>query len=129
MTSEPTKPVVEVPRGPAPVNLDITDLAVGDGPIAGKGDTVRVHYVGVTHAEGVEFDSSWERGEPLAFTVGARQVIRGWDMGIRGMRVGGRRRLVIPAFLAYGDRGAGPAIGPGETLVFVCNLVGVEPGV
>lgn len=120
------KPEVELPQGRPPVNLEIKDLVVGEGATAAKGDTVRVHYVGVA-LTGREFDSSWERGEPLAFTLGGRQVIRGWDMGVKGMRVGGRRRLVVPSFLAYGDRGAGPDIRPGETLVFVCDLVGIEP--
>lgn len=120
------KPDVELPQGRPPANLEIKDLVVGDGAVAAKGDTVRVHYVGVALSTGREFDSSWERGEALSFTLGGRQVIRGWDMGVKGMRVGGRRRLVIPAFLGYGDRGAGPEIRPGETLVFVCDLVGID---
>ncbi len=125
--SQNVKPEVELPQGRPPVNLEIKDLVVGEGVTATKGDTVRVHYVGVALGTGREFDSSWERGEPLAFTLGGRQVIRGWDMGVKGMRVGGRRRLVIPSFLAYGERGAGPDIRPGETLVFVCDLVGIDP--
>lgn len=121
------KPVVDIPQGRPPANLEVKDLSVGDGPKAGKGDTVRVHYVGVAMGTGREFDSSWERGEPISFTLGGRQVIRGWDMGIKGMKVGGRRRLVIPSFLGYGSQGAGPEIAPGETLVFVCDLVGIDP--
>lgn len=121
------KPVVDLPTGRPPANLEIKDLTIGEGPAAAKGDTVHVHYVGVALGTGREFDSSWERGEPIAFTLGGRQVIRGWDMGIKGMRVGGRRQLVIPAFLGYGSQGAGPDIAPGETLVFVCDLVGIDP--
>lgn len=123
--TQPTKPEVEVPAGAPPTHLEIKDLSVGDGAQAAKGDVVHVHYVGVAMSTGKEFDSSWERGEPLEFTLGGRQVIRGWDMGVKGMRVGGRRRLVIPSFLAYGSRGAGPDIAPGESLVFVCDLVDV----
>ena len=119
------KPDVELPQGRPPVNLEIKDLVVGEGPAATKGDTVRVHYVGVALGTGREFDSSWERGEPISFALGGRQVIRGWDMGVKGMRVGGRRRLLIPSFLGYGSQGAGPEIAPGETLVFVCDLVGI----
>ena len=85
--------------------------------------TVRAHYVGVAYSTGEEFDASWNRGEPLSFRLGVGQVISGWDQGIAGMKVGGRRRLVIPPHLAYGDRGAGAAIAPGETLIFVCDLV------
>ena len=119
------KPDVELPQGRPPANLEIKDIAVGEGPAAAKGDTVRVHYVGVALGTGREFDSSWERGEPISFALGGRQVIRGWDMGIKGMKVGGRRRLIIPSFLGYGSQGAGPEIAPGETLVFVCDLVGI----
>ncbi len=121
------KPEVELPVSGPPTNLEVKDLAVGQGPAAAKGQTVHVHYVGVALSTGNEFDSSWERGEPLSFTLGGRQVIRGWDMGIKGMRVGGRRRIVVPSFLGYGSQGAGPLIGPGETLVFVCDLVGIDP--
>jgi peptidylprolyl isomerase len=87
---------------------------------------VAVHYVGVAYSSGEEFDSSYDRGTPLTFPLGARRVIVGWDNGIVGMKVGGRRRLVIPPHLAYGDRGAGGVIKPGETLIFVCDLVGVK---
>ncbi len=122
----PSKPEVDVPGGPPPDQLVITDLVVGDGPEAARGATVDVHYVGVMHGTGEQFDASWERGEPLSFGLGAGQVIRGWDMGVRGMKVGGRRRLVIPPHLAYGDRGAGGVIAPGSTLVFVVDLVDVH---
>ena len=120
------KPFVDPPEGPAPTELQIIDLEEGIGPEAVAGKTVAVHYVGVAFSSGEEFDSSYDRGEPLVFPLGARRVITGWDNGLVGMKVGGRRRLVIPPQLAYGDRGAGGAIGPGETLIFVCDLVGVK---
>lgn len=120
------KPEVDFPEGPPPTELMIEDLIVGDGQEAKAGDTVDVHYVGVAHSSGEEFDSSWNRGEPLAFPLGAGRVIQGWDQGIQGMKVGGRRRLTIPPQLAYGDRGAGGVIAPGETLIFVCDLVNVR---
>jgi peptidylprolyl isomerase len=117
------KPEVDFPEGDPPADLEITDIQPGDGPEAKAGDTVRVHYVGVAFSTGEEFDSSWDRGDPLQFRLGAGQVIAGWDRGVQGMRVGGRRKLVIPPGLAYGDRGAGRSIAPGETLIFVCDLV------
>ncbi|MGJ6979494.1 FKBP-type peptidyl-prolyl cis-trans isomerase [Aestuariimicrobium soli] len=120
------KPEVEFPEGPAPTELVITDLIEGDGEEAKAGQTVAVHYVGVAYSSGEEFDSSYGRGEPLSFPLGAGMVIQGWDQGVQGMKVGGRRQLVIPAHLAYGDRGAGGVIKPGETLIFVCDLVGVR---
>ena len=120
------KPVVEVPTDEAPPSeLVIEDLVPGEGPQATDGDTVTVHYVGVAWSTGKEFDSSWAR-EPYRFTIGRGQVIPGWDRGIAGMHVGGRRRLVIPPGLAYGERGAPPAIGPGETLVFVVDLLAID---
>lgn len=120
------KPEVDFPDGPPPAELEITDITVGDGPEAAAGNTVHVHYVGVAYSSGEEFDSSWNRGTPLAFPLGAQRVIAGWDQGIQGMKVGGRRKLVIPPHLAYGDRGAGGVIAPGETLIFVCDLVAVQ---
>lgn len=119
------KPEIDFPDGPAPADLEIKDIRQGDGPAAKAGDTVSVHYVGVAFSTGEEFDASWNRGQPLSFELGAGQVIPGWDRGIDGMKVGGRRQLTIPAHLAYGDRGAGSAIKPGETLIFVCDLMGV----
>ncbi|MFJ5803357.1 FKBP-type peptidyl-prolyl cis-trans isomerase [Streptomyces decoyicus] len=120
------KPEIDFPEGPAPTELEIVDLTEGDGPVAKAGDTVSVHYVGVAFSTGEEFDASWNRGKPLQFQLGAGQVIAGWDQGVQGMKVGGRRRLTIPAHLAYGDRGAGGGrIAPGETLIFVCDLVSV----
>ena len=122
----PEKPEVDAPDGPPPTELEITDLTVGDGAEAGPGDQVSVHYVGVAHSTGEEFDASYNRGAPLDFPLGRGRVIKGWDDGVAGMKVGGRRRLVIPPHLAYGDRGAGGVIGPGETLIFVVDLVGVR---
>ncbi|GAB3266285.1 FKBP-type peptidyl-prolyl cis-trans isomerase [Alteromonas gracilis] len=124
MTHE--KPEIDFPDGPPPTELEVTDLVVGDGAEAAAGSTVRVHYVGVAHSTGEEFDASYNRGTPLEFRLGIGQVISGWDTGVQGMKVGGRRRLVIPPHLAYGDRGAGGVIKPGETLIFVCDLVEVR---
>lgn len=123
--SELTRPTVAVPEGPAPAGLVIEDQVVGDGAEAVVGSQIRAHYIGVSHATGKQFDASWDRGTPLEFRLGTGRVIKGWDDGIVGMRVGGRRRLTIPPHLAYGDRGAGNAIKPGETLVFVVDLVTV----
>jgi peptidylprolyl isomerase len=117
------KPEIDVPEGAPPTGLEVTDLAEGDGPEARAGQTVHVHYVGAAHSTGKEFDASYDRGEPLSFRLGVGQVISGWDQGVPGMKVGGRRRLVIPPHLGYGDRGAGGVIQPGETLVFVVDLV------
>jgi peptidylprolyl isomerase len=119
------KPEIDFPGGEPPADLEIKDIWQGDGPEAKAGDTVSVHYVGVAFSTGEEFDASWNRGAPLKFDLGAGQVIPGWDQGVAGMRVGGRRQLTIPAHLAYGDRGAGGKIAPGETLIFVCDLVAV----
>jgi peptidylprolyl isomerase len=104
----------------------LVDLTVGVGAEARSGQTVSVHYVGVSFSSGTEFDSSWSRRAPFDFRLGAGQVITGWDRGVAGMKVGGRRKLTIPAKLAYGDRGAGGVIKPGETLVFVVDLLGVR---
>src|SRR3954471_13063171 len=120
------RPQLEKPEGDIPFELVIEDIVVGDGAEATAGKTVNVHYVGVAHSTGEEFDASYNRGEPLTFRLGVGQVISGWDQGVQGMKVGGRRRLVIPPHLAYGDRGAGGAIKPGETLIFVVDLVDVR---
>src|SRR3984885_1020189 len=117
------KPEIDFPGGEPPAELQITDIWEGDGVEAKAGDTVRVHYVGVAYSTGEEFDASWSRGEPLEFPLGAGRVIAGWDQGVQGMRVGGRRQLIIPPDLAYGDRGAGHVISPGEAPIFVCDLV------
>jgi len=123
MTPDRTKPEIDFPEGAPPADLLVDDQVVGDGVEAAAGMTVRAHYVGVAFSTGEEFDSSWNRGQPLDFRLGVGQVIAGWDQGITGMKVGGRRKLTIPAHLAYGDRGAGGAIAPGETLIFVVDLV------
>ena len=121
-----TRPDVDPHDGPAPSDLVTEDLTVGDGAEATAGRNVEVHYVGVAHSTGEEFDASWNRGQTLRFPLGTGRVIAGWDQGVQGMKVGGRRRLVIPPHLGYGDRGAGGAIKPGETLIFVVDLVGVS---
>ena len=120
------KPEIDFPEGPPPSELEIVDLTVGDGDEAAAGQTVSVHYVGVAHSTGEQFDASYDRGDPLQFRLGVGQVISGWDTGVQGMKVGGRRRLVIPPHLAYGDRGAGGVIKPGETLIFVVDLLSVR---
>ena len=122
----PERPQIDKPEGDIPFDLGIDDIVLGDGDEATAGKTVTVHYVGVAFSTGEEFDASWNRGEPLSFRLGVGQVIAGWDQGIAGMKVGGRRKLVIPPHLAYGDRGAGSAIAPGETLIFVVDLVDVR---
>ena len=121
-----SKPSVTIPDGPAPTELVIEDLTVGDGPEAVSGTTCTMQYVGVAWSNHQQFDASWDRGEPFTFGLGQGMVIRGWDEGVAGMKVGGRRRLTIPPALGYGARGAGGAIGPNETLVFVVDLLGVR---
>src|ERR1700746_3283086 len=120
------KPEIDFPDGPPPTDLEIIDVVEGDGAEATAGSTVKVHYVGVAHSTGEEFDASYNRGEPLRFRLGAGMVIQGWDQGVAGMKVGGRRQLVIPPHLGYGQRGAGGAIKPGETLIFVVDLLEVR---
>ena len=117
-----SKPEVDFPNGDPPSELQITEIWEGNGKVAGPGDMVQVHYVGVAYSTGEEFDASWDRGEPLEFRLGTGRVIAGWDQGVQGMKVGGRRQLVIPPHLAYGSRGVGP-IKPNETLIFICDLV------
>ena len=124
MTAE--KPEIDPHDGPPPADLEVIELTEGDGAEATAGSTVSVHYVGVAHSTGEEFDASYNRGAPLDFRLGVGQVISGWDQGVQGMKIGGRRRLVIPPHLAYGDRGAGGVIGPGETLIFVVDLIDVK---
>ncbi|MFJ5518297.1 FKBP-type peptidyl-prolyl cis-trans isomerase [Streptomyces griseoluteus] len=123
--SEPTKPEVEVPEGDAPAELTVRDLVAGDGADAKSGTVVRVHYVGVTFASGKEFDASWDRGEPFKFALGGGRVIKGWDRGIKGMRVGGRREIIVPPRLGYGNQSPTPLIPPRSTLVFVVDLLDV----
>lgn len=121
-----SKPEVDFPQDPVPTELRIVDEIQGTGKEATPGATVSCHYVGVTYSGGEEFDASWNRGEPLDFTVGIGQVIQGWDQGLLGMKVGGRRRLEIPSEMAYGKRGAGTQIGPDEALIFVVDLLDVR---
>ena len=120
------KPVVEVPDGPPPTELVIEDIVVGEGVEAQAGTSPSMQYVGVSWSTKQQFDASWDRGQPFSFRLGEGQVIQGWDQGVAGMKVGGRRRLTIPSELGYGARGAGGAIGPNETLVFVVDLLGVR---
>ena len=122
-----TKPKVEVPKDQPPAGLQIEDLTEGSGTTATTGDTVTVHYVGVSYSNGRQFDASWDHPgkEPYTFTIGAGGVIPGWDQGVAGMKEGGRRRLTIPPELGYGEQGQPPDIGPNETLIFVIDLLEV----
>ncbi len=121
------KPTVEVPsEQPPSYQLELEDIITGDGEQARSGQVVEVHYVGVSWSTGRQFDASWDRGDTFRFGLGRGQVISGWDQGVAGMRVGGRRRITIPPMLGYGKRGAGGVIGPDETLVFVVDLIGVR---
>jgi peptidylprolyl isomerase len=120
------RPTIDKPEGDIPFELGIDDLVEGEGDEATKGSKVSVHYVGVAFSTGDEFDASWNGGEPFEFKLGAGQVIPGWDAGVEGMKVGGRRKLTIPAAMAYGARGAGGVIKPHEPLVFVVDLLSVD---
>jgi peptidylprolyl isomerase len=120
------KPQIEKPDGDIPFELGVEDIVVGDGEEAVKGSKVVVHYVGVSFSTGDEFDASWNRGEAFKFKLGAGNVIPGWDTGVVGMKVGGRRKLTIPSAMAYGARGAGGVIKPHEPLVFVVDLLSVD---
>ena len=116
------RPVITIPDGEPPADLVIEDLVVGDGTEATAGVQVSVDYVGTAWSTGKEFDASWNRGDTLTFGLGASQVIQGWDQGVQGMKIGGRRKLTIPPHLGYGAQGAGGVIAPNETLVFVVDL-------
>jgi peptidylprolyl isomerase len=120
------RPQIDKPDGDIPFELGIEDLVVGDGDEATKGSKVTVHYVGVAFRSGEEFDASWNRSQPFEFALGKGQVISGWDAGVEGMKVGGRRKLTIPSAMGYGARGAGSAIAPHEPLVFVVDLLSVR---
>lgn len=120
------KPNVTIPETDAPTELLLEDITIGEGAEAQPGNVAFVHYVGVAWSDGSEFDNSYDRGAPLNFPLGAGRVIQGWDQGIVGMKVGGRRRITIPPHLGYGNQGAAGVIKPGETLVFVCDLVEVR---
>jgi len=122
----PERPELDTPEGDIPFELVIDDITVGDGPEATAGTKVSVHYVGVAFSTGEEFDASWNRGQPFEFKLGKGQVIPGWDAGVQGMKVGGRRKLTIPSAMAYGARGAGGVIAPNEPLVFVVDLLSVS---
>jgi peptidylprolyl isomerase len=122
----PDKPQIDIPDHAPSYQLELDDIEVGDGDEATPGSIVEVHYAGVAWSTGNEFDASWNRGETFKFGLGKGQVIKGWDEGVAGMRVGGRRRITIPPDMAYGKRGAGGVIGPDETLVFVVDLIGVR---
>jgi peptidylprolyl isomerase len=127
-TSEKTdaKPEVPAPKGDPPSELVIRDIVKGKGPKAKAGDTLTMQYVGVSWSNGEQFDASWDAGQPFPFQLGAGMVIPGWDQGMVGMQKGGRRLLVIPPDLGYGPTGAGDAIGPNETLIFVVDLVEIN---
>jgi peptidylprolyl isomerase len=120
------KPDVGPIEGEPPADLVIEDITVGDGPEAKPGQLVDVHYVGVAHSTGREFDASYNRGDSFTFPLGGGRVIQGWDQGVAGMKVGGRRKLTIPPHLGYGANGAGGAIKPNETLIFVVDLIGIQ---
>ena len=120
------RPQIDKPEGDIPFELGVDDIVAGEGDEATKGSKVSVHYVGVAFSTGEEFDASWNRGQPFEFKLGAGQVIPGWDAGVEGMKVGGRRRLTIPSAMAYGARGAGGVIAPHEPLVFVVDLLAVD---
>lgn len=124
--SSNTKPVVTVPAGEPPADLVMEDITIGEGAEAAPGHKVSVHYVGVAWSNGKQFDASWDRGDTFDFPLGAGHVIQGWDKGVVGMKVGGRRQLVIPPDMGYGSRGAGGVIKGGETLIFVVDLLGVR---
>ncbi|GGY87890.1 FKBP-type peptidyl-prolyl cis-trans isomerase [Streptomyces nitrosporeus] len=126
--SELTKPGVEVPKGEAPTGLTVRDLVAGDGPEAQPGRVVRIHYVGVTFASGREFDSSWEQDRPFKFAVGGGRVVKGLDRGVRGMRAGGRREIIVPPRLGYGRQSPSPSIPADSTLIFVVDLLTVVGG-
>ena len=120
------KPLVKPHTGPAPDDLLIEEIVVGSGDEATAGQTAVVHYVGISASTGEEFDASWNRGDTFSFPLGAGYVIQGWDRGVVGMKIGGRRRLVIPSHLGYGEQGAGGVIAPGETLIFVVDLIALR---
>jgi peptidylprolyl isomerase len=117
-----TKPKIKVPQGPPPEKLEIKDLEPGSGPAAKPGDEVTLQYVGVDYKTGKQFDASWDRGEPFTFELGSNVVIPGWEKGIVGMKVDGRRELIIPPAMAYGNQQVG-TIAPNSTLVFVVDLL------
>ena len=123
------KPLVTIPEASPPLGLEIEDLVLGEGDPVTSGDFLIMDYVGVSYSTGLQFDASWDRGSPFTFELGSGQVIQGWDQGISGMMVGGRRLLTIPPELGYGQTGSGSgSIGPNETLVFIVDLLVALPG-
>ncbi|HEX8101506.1 MAG TPA: FKBP-type peptidyl-prolyl cis-trans isomerase [Solirubrobacteraceae bacterium] len=122
------KPEIAKPSGDPPTKLVTRDIVKGKGAAAKPGDQVTVQYVGVSYSTGQQFDASWDNGQPFPFNLGAGEVIPGWDKGVKGMKVGGRRELIIPPDLAYGPAGSPPAIQPNETLIFVVDLLNVQKG-
>jgi peptidylprolyl isomerase len=126
-TNTKEKPSVAVPDGKPPSGLQQVDLVQGTGPAAKTGDKLKVQYVGLAWSTGQEFDASWDRGDTIDVTLGAGNVIPGWDRGLVGMKQGGRRLLVVPPSEGYGAQGQPPAIGPNETLVFVVDAVKITP--
>jgi peptidylprolyl isomerase len=118
-----TEPKITPPKSPAPKTLVIHEIVKGTGAEAKSGSSVSVNYVGALYTNGKIFDASWKRKEPFTFTLGQGQVIPGWDQGVAGMRVGGRRELIIPSALAYGAKGSPPSIPPNATLIFVVDLL------
>jgi len=121
-----TKPTVTVPPGAPPTQLESKDLIIGTGPAIKAGEKATVQYVGVAYSSGQEFDSSWSRNQPFPFALGQGQVIAGWDQGIVGMQVGGRRELIIPPNLAYGAQSPGAGIAANDTLIFIVDLVKIN---
>jgi peptidylprolyl isomerase len=126
MAAPDSKPAVEIPEGAPSYQLEVEDIVAGEGDEAVAGSIVEVHYVGHSWSTGDQFDASWDRGDTFKFGLGKGQVIKGWDEGVAGMRVGGRRRITIPPAMGYGKRGFPPVVMSDETLVFVGDLVGVK---
>jgi peptidylprolyl isomerase len=119
------RPKVEVPDGPPPKQLEVEDLTEGTGVAAKDGDLVEINFIGVTYKGGKEFENSWDRKDPLFFRIGAEEVIRGWEQGLEGMKVGGRRELTIPPQLSF--KGVRPeGVDPDETVVYVIDLIKAE---
>lgn len=118
-------PVLPDDRGDPPATLVVEDLVTGEGEAAHAGARLTVHFVGASWASGEQFDATWDRGQPYSFMLGEGEVIAAWDEGLAGMRVGGRRALTVPPDLAYGDRGSAAGIEPGETVVFIVDLLEV----
>jgi peptidylprolyl isomerase len=125
MSATDSKPVISIPNTDPPTDLVMHDVVEGTGAVARAGQQVTVHYVGASWSTAEEFDASWDRMEPFAFNLGRQEVIAGWDQGVTGMKIGGRRQLIIPPHLGYGARGAGGVIKGGETLVFVVDLLNI----